>query len=824
VKAGLGDDRAGKTGRYVRLAAVVGGLAGAAVFLIAYHVVARRMDDERCDRLERRARVLSAVMEKEMRSGMETAARLAETGDRDAARLFPDLLVLTVSRGGEEVLVMGDPRFVNRPRPHIPPTRPYRWNGGSAWLARKGGWGPLLIVRYPKGMLLDDSEVLACLSFKAALSLLAEASDGAFLIAAGEEKSALYVHGKLLNGDIPEEILSRGWGTGEFGGRLYTVRDVVPGGLYLVAAMPLRDRGFPAWLGAAAMFGVFYLAVLLAQLPLKKAHRAALEERAERDALLGEELASLMEELGESDLTPSADLSALKRLRSLVSARESECRAEVRALEVLLESADGAYLVLDSERRIVRASPRFLSLVGLKELSEAKGRRFDDFLASDDDRRRFLREWSFLVQGGRVSFNAALSGSGRTVPVAVGAVPRTGGAEERVGAWLAVFDRRRAILDRQGGIVRKRLNEISMLAADIAHNFNNALCAIMGGLSLMELRIRRKGSDVLDPATEKDLETVKRAANTAASLVRQLMKLSPGSMEVKGETSVEELVELFTKRLDIRLEMDASVPSGKLLGLNKLALFRVVKEAVGSVREHGGEENSIRAVASLVNSSDVPISDSTDSVEPGKLLMLEIFASREEEMDKKSCPLDGGLKWLELQRLLVDAGGGLVENHTQRPSPNVVLYLPLLKDVVEELAEHEPFKVLVVDDQEDVARTLAEYFRFLGEEADFSLVWEEALEQVRRTRPDLVFLDMSIGHLSLGEMLDELAEAGAKKIAVSSGTPPDENRKMELAERGVTWFLQKPVTLRDIKRLMSRLIANGERPSRGEEGEEGGKE
>ena len=141
----------------------------------------------------------------------------------------------------------------------------------------------------PTGMLLDDSEVLACLSFKAALSLLAEASDGAFLIAAGEEKSALYVHGKLLNGDIPEEILSRGWGTGEFGGRLYTVRDVVPGGLYLVAAMPLRDRGFPAWLGAAAMFGVFYLAVLLAQLPLKKAHRAALEERAERDALLGEE-------------------------------------------------------------------------------------------------------------------------------------------------------------------------------------------------------------------------------------------------------------------------------------------------------------------------------------------------------------------------------------------------------------------------------------------------------------------------------------------------------------------------------------------------------
>ncbi len=793
------------------------------MFLIAYHVVARRMDGERCDRLERRARVLSALMEKEMRSGMETAARLAETGDRDAARLFPDLLVLTVLRGGEEVLVMGDPRFVKRPRPQIPPTRPYRWNGGSAWLARKGGWGPLLLVRYPKGMLLDDSEVLACLSFKAALSLMSEASDGAFLIAAGEEKSALYVHGKLLNGDIPEEILSRGWGTGEFGGRLYTVRDVVPGGLYLVAAMPLRDRGFPAWLGAAAMFGIFYLAVLLAQLPLKKAHRAALEERAERDALLGEELASLMEELGESDVVPSADVSSLKRLRSLVSAREAGCRAEVHALEVLLESADGACLVLDSERRIVRSSPRFLSLVGLKEISEAKGRRFDDFLASNDDRGRFLREWSFLVQGGRVSFNASLSGSGRTVPVAVGAVPRTGEAEERVGAWVAVFDKRRAILDRQGGIVRKRLNEISMLAADIAHNFNNALCAIMGGLSLMELRIRRKGSDVLDPETEKDLETVKRAANTAASLVRQLMKLSPGSMEVKGETSVEELVELFAKRLGIRLEMDSSVPSGKLIGLNKLALFRVVKEAVGSVREHTGEENSIRAVASLVNSTDVPISDSTDSVEPGELLMLEIFTARGEEKDKKSCPLDGGLKWLELQRLLVDAGGGLVENHTQRPSPNIVLYLPLLKDVVEELAEHEPFKVLVVDDQEDVARTLAEYFRFLGEEADFSLAWEEALEQVRRTRPDLVFLDMSIGHLSLGKMLDELAGAGAKRIAVSSGTPPDEDRKMELAQRGVTWFFQKPVTLRDIKRLMSRLIANGERSSR-EEGKEGGKE
>jgi CheY-like chemotaxis protein len=122
-----------------------------------------------------------------------------------------------------------------------------------------------------------------------------------------------------------------------------------------------------------------------------------------------------------------------------------------------------------------------------------------------------------------------------------------------------------------------------------------------------------------------------------------------------------------------------------------------------------------------------------------------------------------------------------------------------------------PKKILVVDDEEDVVR----YFKTLLEDNGYEVATAkdgvEALEKIRRDRPDLVTLDITMPNKSGVRVYRDIKEDAATKdipVLVVTGVQHEfktfiSTRKQVPPPEG---YLEKPVALDDVLAEVRRLI------------------
>jgi len=111
-------------------------------------------------------------------------------------------------------------------------------------------------------------------------------------------------------------------------------------------------------------------------------------------------------------------------------------------------------------------------------------------------------------------------------------------------------------------------------------------------------------------------------------------------------------------------------------------------------------------------------------------------------------------------------------------------------------------KVLIVDDNVDAADSLALMLRAMGHEVEVAHDGRSGVEISRRTRPEIVLLDIAMPEMSGYEAAREIRRflgAGVRIIAVS-GYGQDQNR-CRSPEPGFDQHLVKPVDPDLLKRL-----------------------
>lgn len=114
-------------------------------------------------------------------------------------------------------------------------------------------------------------------------------------------------------------------------------------------------------------------------------------------------------------------------------------------------------------------------------------------------------------------------------------------------------------------------------------------------------------------------------------------------------------------------------------------------------------------------------------------------------------------------------------------------------------------RVLVVDDNEDAAESLAALLRIFGHEVGVALDGEQALALAPELRPDIVLLDLGMPRMDGHEVARRMrAEpwGGAMKIVALSGFGDSSDRHRSL-EAGCDDHLVKPVSPTDLQSVLA---------------------
>jgi PAS domain S-box-containing protein len=205
------------------------------------------------------------------------------------------------------------------------------------------------------------------------------------------------------------------------------------------------------------------------------------------------------------------------------------------------------------------------------------------------------------------------------------------------------------------------------------------------------------------------------------------------------------------------------------------------------------------------------VADDGVGIDPDVLpRIFDLFAQGQRSLGRSEGGLGVGLT---IVRRLVELHGGSVSARSEGPGQGseVTVRLPALEEKAEPPAEppapaprRASARILIVDDNKDLALGLGRMLRFLGHEVETVFDGPDGVEAARRGRPDVILLDIGLPTMDGYEVARTLrgdADLSGVLIIAISGYGQEEDRRRSL-ESGMDHHLTKPVDARTIAELI----------------------
>ena len=485
-------------------------------------------------------------------------------------------------------------------------------------------------------------------------------------------------------------------------------------------------------------------------------------------------------------------------------------------------------VVLDSAGRIADANAAFRRMVGGED-DLSGGRALADFV-NEEDRACFNE---------RIAAPQALPGESKPLEVGLaGAGPTAEVYSSTMGEETIVY-----LLDVSGRSARedelaqsKKLQAVGQLAGGIAHDFSNLLTTVIGYCDLLLLR----HSD--DEETSADIMLIKRSANRAANLVRQLLAFSRQQRiqpKILALTDVLREISDLIRRLigdGVELKMIHGRDLAPVLldqGQLELVIINIVLNARDSMAD-GGTLTMRTDNARL----GAPLRHRDQTLPPGEYVVLSINASgvymppdRLDELFEPLITSKGvGLGFgLSIVREIVEQmGGTIIASSKVEEGTTFEIFLPRFQDegarpdIATEAEEREAASgepeaeeratILLVEDEEAVRRFSERALENVGYRVLSAEHGEAALELLQRHpgEVDLLVTDVVMPRMDGVELIKAVRrlQPGMKAIMIS-GYAEDVFRKNLDREMDAT-FLPKPFSLKDLLDAVEAKLAEGE--------------
>jgi len=485
-----------------------------------------------------------------------------------------------------------------------------------------------------------------------------------------------------------------------------------------------------------------------------------------------------------------------------------------------------------------------LALVGLDDLDEARRTPVDSFFFPED-RRRIMKEFfpSVIEKGHgeiEVRFRHFKTGDARWMAYKVLALPDAAG---RPVAFATVSqdvtdrkrledDLRRLAVDLSEADRRK-----NVFLAMLAHELRNPLAPISNAARALRL----SGGD--PAAVQSASEMLERQVGQMSRLVDDLLdvsRITTGKIELRPErielgpivNQAAEAAGAGSRSLNHELVVTLP-PEPLFLHADPTRLAQVIGNLLNNAAKFTNRGGHINLYVERANDHAViRVKDDGIGIAKADLpRIFDMFAQVDTSLERSRDGLGIGLT---LVRTLVDMHGGTVEAHSDGPGhgSEFVIRLPI-HAASADARPHPPVRdaslsparrVLIVDDNEDGAESLALLLELHGHEAHKAHDGVEAVAAAERLRPDAVLLDIGLPGINGYEACRRIREQpwGKEMFLVAlTGWGMEEDRARS-REAGFDTHMVKPVNHDALVKLLGAHESGKARKPESLKGSSGG--
>jgi signal transduction histidine kinase/ActR/RegA family two-component response regulator len=355
--------------------------------------------------------------------------------------------------------------------------------------------------------------------------------------------------------------------------------------------------------------------------------------------------------------------------------------------------------------------------------------------------------------------------------------------------------------------------------ATLAHELRNPLAPIRNAVHFLKL----KGS--LEPDVQMARDLIDRQVENLVRLVDDLLdvsRINSNRLELRKErvnlrnvidTAVETsrpLIEAQGHQLDVTLP-----PSPISVHADSVRLSQAIANLLNNAAKYTEPGGRICLKAER-QGSDAVVSVRDNGIGiPAKMLphIFEMFTQSQRSLNRSQGGLGIGLA---LVRRLVEMHGGSVEAKSAGPDTGseFILRFPVMLEADNAQVNLRPdselaggaLRILVVDDNPDVATSLAMMLKMVGNEVRIANDGLEGLRAADEFRPAVVLLDIGLPKINGYEAARQIRqhEWGKQMVLIAlTGWGQDEDRRHS-TEAGFNHHLVKPIKLAPLLKLLAR--------------------
>ncbi len=502
---------------------------------------------------------------------------------------------------------------------------------------------------------------------------------------------------------------------------------------------------------------------------------------------------------------------ASKIVRDISARRQAE--QDRNKFVTLIQNSTDFIGMCDLEGKPFFINKAGLALVGLDSLEQGLATPLADFF-HPDDRPRIMGEFvpKVLKQGhGEIDVRFRNFRTGQSIWMAYKVVvlkDEAGNPTALATVSQDVTERRRLAdhLRKLAGELSEANTRKNEFLATLAHELRNPLAPLSNMLEVLRISdhdpgARHQARDTMDRQLRQlvrlvdDLLDLNRVTHNKLELRLSDVELVP-IIQQAVEAS-RPLVQAANQNLSVDLPVEALY-----LHADPARLTQVFGNLLNNASRYSPDGASITISARLEKQDViVTVRDSGMGIPPGKLQeIFEMFR----QLDRRQSRSHGGLGiGLTLAKRLVGMHGGDIEARSpgEGQGSEFIVRLPALTRApaldasAPRKAEDRRRSVLVVDDNEDAAVSLAMLLDLSGNQTHLAHDGEAALLAAEKYRPDVVLLDIGMPRMNGHEVCRRLRQTSwgkeLKVIALTGWGQEQDRRKSE--EAGFDGHLVKPV-------------------------------